>query len=200
MIRKNLLSCKLLLTRHEAASALYRKQVKSFVPELEVCPCCGARGRCVPFCTYQRNVVDFIDGKPQTDLLEVERVQCESCNATHAILTDTLVPYGVYSLFFILRVIGMGLSGQISVEKICEYADISVSTYYRWLHQFNSHKEEWLGILESAKTSALCFYGDLLEMDPFSLFSTEFYKRTRFSFLQSHANPANCRYRPGFNK
>ena len=47
-----------------------------------------------------------------------------------------------------------------------------------------------------AATFAKDFLHSLADMDPFSSFTSGFYRLTLLSFLQTHANPANCRHRP----
>ena len=65
------------------------------------------------------------------------------------------------------------------VQKICEHAGISVSTFYRWKALFLAHKALWLGMLEDLKASAEAFLdgmdGTLLQ---------GFCRKFLFSFLQ----------------
>ena len=105
MIRKNVLACKLIRIK-SSASRLYQSQKEGFRPEQETCPYCGSRGCCARFASYERYVLDFLDGRPVCETVRIPRIRCGSCRRTHAILTDSLIPYRSYSLFFILRVIG----------------------------------------------------------------------------------------------
>ena len=117
MIRKNVLACKLIRIK-SSASRLYQSQKEGFRPEMEICPYCGSRGCCVRFASYERYVLDFLDGHPVCETVRVPRIRCGSCRRTHAILTDSLVPYRSYSLFFILRVIGEYLLHLQTVEGL----------------------------------------------------------------------------------
>ena len=69
--------------------------------------------------------------------------------------------------------------GRACVQKICERAGISVSTFYRWKALFLAHKALWLGILEDVGTPAETFMdgmdGTLLQ---------GFCRKFLFSFLQ----------------
>jgi len=196
MIRKNALTCKLILIKSSATS-LFHRFINSFLPERESCPYCGAAGTCSSFGSYDRYIIDFVAGRSTEVSVKVPRVRCSGCGCTHAILPDVLVPYRSYSLFFMLHVIGEYLAHIRTVEQTCLRFGITVSMFYRWLRVFKAHKEEWLGALKSFETEDTTLFYDLTHCDPFSAFSKEFYHRTLLSFLQSHRNPANCRYQPG---
>ena len=61
---------------------------------------------------------------------------------------------------------------------------------------FGRHARIWLGMTSAAATFAEDFLQSLADMDPFSSFTSGFYRLTLLSFLQTHANPANCRHQP----
>lgn len=163
-----------------------------FRPELETCPVCGVSHNCFYHASYNRNLIDFISGKPVYHRITVTRVVCSSCGHTHAILPDLIIPYSTYGIFFILRVIAEYLTHRTSVEKLCLRFGITHSILYRWYHLFLEHKSLWLGILASAETSASSFLKSLVTQD-YSGFSASFILHTSFSFLQSHRNPAAYR-------
>ena len=196
MIRKNVLACKLIRIK-SSASRLYQIQKEGFRPEMEACPYCGSRGCCVRFASYERYVLDFLDGHPVCESVRIPRIRCGSCGRTHAILTDSLVPYRSYSLFFILRVIGEYLLHLQTVERLCIRFGITHSMLYRWFRLFQDHKAEWLGILADLEQGPLAFLRRLVSLPVYCTFSDGFCQKTLMSFLQSHANPANCCFQPG---
>ena len=196
MIRKNVLACKLIRIKISAYH-LYKSQKERFRPELETCPCCGSRGCCVRFASYERCILDFLDGRPVCETVRVPWIRCGSCGRTHAILTDSLVPYRSYSLFFILRVIGEYLLHLQTVEKLCARFGITHSMVYRWIRLFREHKAEWLGILSDLEQGPLSFLRQLISIPEYCSFSDGFFRMTLMSFLQSLANPANCCFQPG---
>lgn len=163
-----------------------------FRPELETCPVCGASHECSMHASYDRNLIDFISGRPVYHTIRISRVICSSCGHTHAILPDLIIPYSTYGIFFILRVIAEYLIHQTSVEALCLHFSITHSMLYRWYQLFLEHKSLWLGILDSAETSSFTFL-KLLVSKEYSKFSVSFILRTSFSFLQSHRNPAAYR-------
>lgn len=161
----------------------------SFLPELETCPCCGTKGNCHIHAYYARRIIDFINGRPVKSEVLILRLICD-CGTTHAILPDFIVPYSGYGLFFILRVLAEGFAHLSSVERLCERFSITRNQFYKWLTLWNTQKEEWLGALASTETSRLSFLKNLICMPAYSAFASEFVRRFRISFLQSHQNPA----------
>lgn len=191
MIRKNALFCKLIRIK-SSSKILFEQFMAGFRPELETCPVCGVSHECALHASYDRNLIDFISGKPVYHRITVARVICSSCGHTHSILPDLIIPYSTYGIFFILRVIAEYLIHQTSVEKLCLRFCITHSMLYRWYRLFLDHKSLWLAILVSAETSAFSFLKFLVFQD-YSAFSESFILRTSFSFLQSHRNPAAYR-------
>ena len=197
MIRKNVINYKLNLQNH-ATKSLYEEFLKSFHPEGERCPSCGALGQCRLYASYDRNIVDLIDGKPVSNLLHICRVLC-TCGHSHAILPDFIVPYRQYSLLFILYILQVCFTHSMTLEEILIRFGVSHQLLKRWKEAFGKHKDLWLGIVRSRLVSFRGFLEQLLSLDPFSGFTNGFYRKTLYSFLQSHGNPANCRrHPPGF--
>ncbi|XCP84078.1 DUF6431 domain-containing protein [Roseburia hominis] len=160
-----------------------------FRPELQTCPCCGAKGACSVHAYYERSLADFVGGKPVWHSLCILRLVC-SCGHTHAILPDFIIPYSSYGLFFILRVLAEYFLRLASVEKICARFCINQNQLYHWLSLFKKQKEEWLGLLSSRESSGLSFLKGLFRMPAYSGFASGFVRRFSVSFLQSHRNPA----------
>ena len=194
MIRKNFLNCKLNLSNLSS-----KDQHESFMKDFDLlkerCPSCNAVGQCRIHGYYNRNIVDFQDGKVICEILSIARALC-TCGHSHGILTDPIVPYRQYSLTFILHVLKVWFTHELSLEKIQEIYGVSHNLLKKWKDVFLKHKNLWLGIVRSRQVSFLDFLERLLSMDPFSAFSSGFFRKTLYSFLQTHANPANCRHHP----
>lgn len=174
--------------------------MEQFHPELETCPVCGSTGNCHTHDYYGRTIIDFQTGKRQKDNLCIMRVFCESCEHAHAILPDIIVPYSSYSLFFILFILGEYFAGLHTIEQLCERFDVSEKQFHKWLKLWQSHKEQWLGMLGASETDNAAFFRQLILLDSYSAFSMDFIRLTARSFLQSHRNPVltipkNARYR-----
>lgn len=64
-----------------------------------VCPKCGAKHSLTRHCTYPRNIC-YLDGMNIVILEEkliVQRLLCTSCDSTHAILPDDIIPYKTFT-------------------------------------------------------------------------------------------------------
>ena len=105
MIRKNLLLCKIFRIKISSKS-LFDSYMDKFQPCLETCPICGSTGNCHIHDYYDRSLIDFRFGAPEIYSLCVMRVFCDSCEHAHAVLPDVIIPYSVYSLLFVLRLLG----------------------------------------------------------------------------------------------
>ena len=189
MIRENSLFCKLIRIK-SSSKALFGSFMAGFRPELQTCPCCGARGSCRIHAYYGRSLVDFISGAPVRHSLCIMRLIC-TCGHTHAILPDFIIPYSGYGLFFILRVLAEYFLRLSTVERLCERFSLTLSQLRRWLELFRMQKDEWLGLIASLETSSLSFLKSLLTVHGYSGFASAFVRRFAKSFLQSHKNPAH---------
>lgn len=129
--------------------------------------------------------------------MTITRVKCSSCGHTHALIPDLFIPYGQYSLTFVLHVLCQYFDHQKTAD-ICARFMITVSMLYRWIELFRSHKQEWLGVTDSS--DGMHMINIILGFDHFCDFSIRFLELTFISFMQSHKNPANCQQRPpGFH-
>lgn len=192
MIRKNLLKFKLNLKNHSSSSIL-SAFMKGFHADREQCPSCGARGFCHIFAWYKRWVIDIVDDKPACLELKICRVIC-SCGHTHAVLPDSLIPYNQYSLPFILYVLRLYFWHSMTVEEICAAFEITHSMLYRWKKTFATHQFWWTAFKHLEKASSSSFLDGILKTEPFTEFTSGFLQAFLYSFLQTHANPANCRH------
>lgn len=193
MIRKNTINCKLIEIKSSKKSAfdIFQKTMDGFREEKEVCPTCGCQGGCTKHASYDRYLIDFEEGKPQYHRITVTRVICQ-CGATHAILPDPIIPYDQYSLFFILVVLAVYSCHILTTEHICDIYGITPPMLYRWKKVYNEHRREWQGLLKSITTDVSRSLLELIRKDPYSGFSVFFIQTTNYTFLQTHANPANC--------
>ena len=163
------------------------------MPELEECPICHVTGRCRFHATYKRNIIDFILGRTVYQSISVTRVICESCGHTHAVLPDCIIPYGQYSLFFILRVLAEYFSHWRTVAMLCKIYQITPSMLYYWKNQFISHYSSWMKYLQPQNPpTPFDFLKEICQTELFSKFQSDFFEQFAQSFLQIHVNSAAC--------
>ena len=161
-----------------------------FIPERAVCPICKCHGNCRIHGYYHRHLIDMINGQPTSCEIRIMRLKC-SCGHTHAVLCDPIIPYDSHSLTFILHVLTEHFLRLHTIERICEDAQISIKTFYKWLRLYQEHRREWQGLLTSMESDIRSSLDFILSADPFSHFARFFFQRTGISFLQSHANPSH---------
>ena len=158
----------------------------TFMNNLQVgtltCPACGAKYNCTAFSSYSRHMITLENGLNTCYNISVERVICNSCHHTHAILPDNLIPFGSYTLSFVLTTLRAYFLGSKTVTSLCEYFQISVSTLYTWIKLFKEQKHIWLGLLRDSTTSPTNFIDDLLNH---RISASTFYDFTQISFLQN---------------
>lgn len=157
----------------EALQQLDRSRIK--------CPACGAIGRCRPIGAYKRMMITVVDGMRSEIELKVPRVRCDSCQHTHSLISDVLIPHGSYTLRFILYVLAAYLRRCEPVAQLCERWAISISTLYSWIHLFLEQHNIWARALEriSWVTEAA-----LSRIKDTPAFPASFFERFKFFFLQ----------------
>jgi len=163
---------------------LYQAYARHFNSGKFKCPFCHAKHPVwKKHATYGRYIVSFESGKNITYKVIIIRYRCSSCEHTHALLPEFIVPYRSYSLLFILMVLKDYFSKSMTIEKICEKYSISASTIYSLKVLFLKQKKIWLGLLEDFCIAAEVFIKAFFNKYIFVL--EEFYLETNLSFLQT---------------
>lgn len=191
MIREFTVFCKLNFIALNARQ-LFDQFMNNFRIQDCVCPICGALHTCSAHASYERYLISFESGEPVYYHITVPRVICESCGHTHAILPEIIIPYGSYSVLFILTVLRDYYIRSGSIQELCDKYQIAVSTLYLWKHLFQKHKKLWLGVLEDAVTPSLDFLKLLTDfsMRELSFGLKHFFLSYGFSFLQGNSKTA----------
>ena len=174
---------------------MFQKATDSFCHRAEACPKCGARGKLSEHGDYGRYLVSFEDGGITADLVRPDRFRCSSCGSSHALLPDIIIPYGRYSLLFVLAVLIAYFGGAATVASICEKFGIAVSTIYDWKKRIAEQKGLMLGALISQKQGMHAYILGLLASDDISDILCRFYRKFGFSFMQRRSASA-ARSRP----
>ena len=148
------------------------------------CPYCGAKHpHWSKFASYERDLISWEKGLPVTYRITVTRIICSSCGHTHAVLPEIIIPYGSYSLIFILNVLRDYYLSHMTVQELCNKYMIATSTLYAWKRLFLIHKKLWLGILEDAATEPRTFLSSLPSLTSSEVLAI-FFKNHAQSFLQ----------------
>ena len=187
MIRKKAIFIKL-NQLHYSDRQLFDAAVAGFKPSSCHCPKCGAVGRFSRIRPYRRYMISAEHGSRSDTKLIIPRFRCDSCGSTHSLLPDPLIPFGSYSLRFILSVLLAYLNRSTTVAAFCDRWQIAVSTLYGWIHLFRSQYNAWCRILDRILWVT---QKSLDSVFAFPAFPSDFLTRFGFSFLQGHrASPS----------
>lgn len=152
------------------------------------CPFCNAKDPQWNYhASYDRYIIEVINGKVVVNTVVITRLRCSSCNRTHAILPDFLIPYSSYCLAFILMVLNQFFSKTQTVNSLCVSFQISHSTLYGWVKLFLIHKKLWLGVLEDMISNSIDFLNSRFDLRTHlfaSEFLSSFFEHFAISFLQ----------------
>ena len=189
MIREKALLYKLKIKSSDIN--LLHSSLKGFHPSKTRCPYCGSSlGGRSAIRTYPRMMITVENGARREEEIQIPLYQCPSCDHSHAILPDVLIPFGSYSLRFILTVLKAYLERTCSVRDLCEKWQIAISTLYGWIHCFAKHYSIWRSILFRITWVT---EQSLKEVEETTAFPSSFSSRFGFSFLQmrsaSHSIP-----------
>lgn len=155
------------------------------------CPYCGAKHpHWSKFASYERDIISWEKGLPVTYRITVTRIICSSCGHTHAVLPEIIIPYGSYSVIFILNVLRDYYLSHMRVQELCDKYMIATSTLYAWKRLFLIHKKLWLGILTDAATKPLTFLSSLPSLTTSKDLAT-FFQNHAQSFLQGVTKTAH---------
>jgi len=159
-----------------------KQLIDSVSHSYEICPGCGAKDCCGYHGSYERALISINDGMRTDEIISIDRVLCSSCESTHALLPDILIPYGSYSLRFVLYVLRKYIERDQTVNALCNFFCIAVTTLYKWIHLFNEHTNLLLNAIEQiswVKISALDFIEEI------TCFPSHFFDLYNFSFLEN---------------
>jgi len=178
--------CKYLLNKSENFSneRLFQDATDRFNYRGKNCPKCRALGRLMSYGGYFRRLISRKEDEITDSLIYTLRFKCKSCNSTHALLPDVLIPYSRYSLRFKLLALIAYFERKTTVVNICESFNIAVSTLYEWKKQLLLHKDLLIGLLLSQKTTGLDFIRTFLNTESTPNPLERFFNKHGFSFLR----------------
>ena len=180
MIRVKAILCKL-NSLNLSDKSLINSYYSKFTPSDYSCPHCGGTGHFTYHSAYSRTMISFIASKRIESVVNIPRVICQ-CGHTHALLPDFLIPYGSYSLRFILIILQLFMSRHCNVADFCDKWQISISTIYHWKHLFIDHYNLWFSILNKISTLKPEAFKIIQRI---AMLPALFFKRFNFSFLQA---------------
>lgn len=166
---------------------LFHSIIQDYSPSKAVCPHCGAIGRCHFHDSYDRWLITVKDGIRSDSFVSIPRMMCNSCEKTHAVLPDVLIPHSSYTLRFIINILYGYLKRKSTVQGFCAFWGIATSTLYTWINLFKNQASLWFGILKEIKSITLPAINAICLAD---CLPSSFLQRFGFSFLQFKPSPS----------
>ena len=110
--------------------------IQALMPDItdidrNVCPCCHAKNKLIKYGTYERNLSILLDNEVENYRIYIQRVICTSCNHTHALLPNFIVPYKIMAIFSIAQIVKRATIS--SVYKLAETINLSVKIIYTYI-------------------------------------------------------------------
>lgn len=132
---------------------------------------CGSIGNFFYHASYKRYLV-LDNGEIQ---LTITRVKCRSCNKTHALLPNIIIPYRIISNPIIIKLIQSYCDVSNSVTVISKITGLSVECVRTLLHFFEKYHRERMNII-------IDFFGGI-NISTVS-FQNLFFKENNIMFMQ----------------
>ena len=98
------------------------------------CPKCNSHSFSF-FGYYNRNFMALINNKPSVFNINIKRVICKTCKATHALIPNFIIPYKIYSkdtIIFCLQ-----KSNDLHLLNIQDIFNVDRQLILNWKKQFN---------------------------------------------------------------
>lgn len=95
------------------------------------CPHCSAKGNFKLYSSYTRNIQFLVNDKVANFCVTVNRVKCESCNSTHAILPSFIIPYKIASTTLLASIVSNTMTK--SVLTVAKKFNISYELIYMYI-------------------------------------------------------------------
>ena len=110
--------------------------IQSLMPDItdidkNICPCCHAKKKLIKYGTYERNFSILLDNNIENYRVSIQRVICTSCNHTHALLPNFIVPYKIMAIFSIAQIVKR--ASICSAYKLAENIHLSVQMIYSYI-------------------------------------------------------------------
>ncbi len=124
-------------------------------------PCCGAKHSLTRHAYYCRHIIYIENGSLKINELKILRVKCSSCNTTHAILPNDVIPYSIYSFTFTFQVLYLYYNkNKLKNKDILNKYRISHQVLYHLISKFIYFLQECILFLRTLN----CFTQDPLEI------------------------------------
>jgi hypothetical protein len=121
-----------------------------------ICPKCGAKHSFTRHASYKRNICFMKNNNICEEEMCILRLKCNSCNSTHAILPNDVIPYCVYSFSFIINVLTKYYSKDNKIKDICSLFSISFQLIYNFISKLLIFLKSTFSVLNNLGCEVPC--------------------------------------------
>ena len=151
------------------------------------CPKCGATDRFSHYCYYSRNLSFLIGDEVINFKVNVERVICNSCSSTHALLPSFIVPYKIMAFPSICKIVKD--ASKSSAYAFSRKIGISFQLIYHYIILFLSFFND-VSVLNKTNNYVSTFSEDIFVSASFMRiinisFQFDFFSSFKWIFLMS---------------
>jgi len=114
------------------------------------CPKCGAKHLFTRHGSYERNIC-FMDNHNNIceEKICILRLKCTSCDGTHAVLPNDVIPYCIYSFSFVIKVLSKYYLENSKISDICSIFCISFQLIYGFISKFIEFLDSAFSVLKN---------------------------------------------------
>ena len=128
---------------------LVRHALKSLSVKRLLCSFCDQTGCLKIQNRYHRYCIHAVNGRRVEETVSIPLLVCSGCGASHAVLPDALIPFGSYSVRFVLTMLRAFASRRCTVADFCDQWQLSQSTVYDWRRRLDSQLSEWISACQT---------------------------------------------------
>lgn len=100
------------------------------------CPKCLAKGNFHKHAYYQRTIIYLEFNQIIEEKLTILRIKCLSCKSTHAVLPYDIIPYRIFNVEYILKLLIMLYVCNLPLITIVEFLKMSYQLFYQYRNDF----------------------------------------------------------------
>ena len=180
-------------TRHYKVMIIhFQTNLKDYVENISnrykdfdyICPKCGAKHTWRRHGFYERHILYLEDHYLHDHSLKVLRLQCTSCNSTHAILPNNTIPYSIYCLSAFLQITSEVLIHNHSLSQVACHYNISYQLISYFIKRIMSFENECKLVLKELQFFDAMNLSSILQLIMSRpTFPSEYFLYTRWAFL-----------------
>lgn len=135
------------------------------------CPCCGAVG------FFSFHAYYFRHFSNSSTMLKIQRIRCQKCKSTHALLPEIIIPYRYFSSPIILKLFSLYLKDKLTVSMLKAALNISRQSIEKLIAFYFQYHNQLLYIVNPYLKDA---FNHVLQR--------EYFMRNHFFFMQSNSH------------